>query len=127
MKMFLLSILVSAGLAAYLQANYSVDDAVSWVKDYIPADQVPLVNYGVGMLHFERDECAQALSSFQVVVSSYPASEYAPQAQYRIAKCRETLKDYDKAREAYQTFLEKYPSSELKPVAEKDYEGIKFK
>ncbi|HWD18735.1 MAG TPA: outer membrane protein assembly factor BamD [Verrucomicrobiae bacterium] len=50
-----------------------------------------------------------ALKAAQRVITIWPLSDYAPQAQYLIGRCYEARKMDEKAFQAYQTCLEKYP------------------
>jgi len=54
------------------------------------------------------------ITGYEHVVSEYPASEQAPQAQFMIGFVySEEKKDYDKAEAAFRRLLKEYPKSEL--------------
>ena len=54
------------------------------------------------------------LNAYREVVTSYPESEYAPQALFMVGFVEsEEKKDYDQAEVAFKELLEKYPKSEL--------------
>lgn len=61
----------------------------------------------------------ERLASYEKVVSEYPLSEHAPQAQFMIGFIySEEKKDYDKAEVAFKKLLADYPKSELKNSAQ---------
>jgi peptidyl-prolyl cis-trans isomerase C len=54
------------------------------------------------------------LNAYREVVTSYPESEYAPQALFMVGFVEsEEKKDYDQAEVAFKELLQKYPKSEL--------------
>jgi outer membrane assembly lipoprotein YfiO len=56
-------------------------------------------------------------------VAVWPLSDYAPQAQYLMARCHETTGQYERAFNEYQTLLEKFPKSADYPeVLERQFE-----
>ncbi|HWY76928.1 MAG TPA: outer membrane protein assembly factor BamD [Verrucomicrobiae bacterium] len=60
---------------------------------------------------FDKKDYSLALKAAKRVVSpnGWPFSDYAPKAQYLVARCYEHMKQDEKAFKAYQTLLEKYP------------------
>jgi len=60
---------------------------------------------------FNKKDYSLALKAAKRVVSptGWPFSDYAPRAQYLVARCYEELKQDEKAFKAYQAVLEKYP------------------
>jgi EpsD family peptidyl-prolyl cis-trans isomerase len=54
------------------------------------------------------------LNAYREVITSYPESEYAPQALFMVGFVEsEEKKDYDQAEAAFKELLQKYPNSEL--------------
>ncbi len=53
-----------------------------------------------------------ALRAARRVITKWPLSDYAPDAQYIIGQCYEAKKQHERAFRAYQKLLEKYPKSE---------------
>jgi outer membrane protein assembly factor BamD len=60
---------------------------------------------------FEKKDYNLALKAGRRTVRVWPLSDYAPQAQYLLAKCLEAKGQDEKAFKAYQTLLEKYPKA----------------
>jgi outer membrane protein assembly factor BamD (BamD/ComL family) len=60
---------------------------------------------------FDKKDYSLALKAAKRVVSpnGWPFSDYAPKAQYLVARCYEHMKQDEKAFKAYQSLLEKYP------------------
>jgi outer membrane protein assembly factor BamD (BamD/ComL family) len=63
----------------------------------------------VAQTAFDKQDFALAMKAAKRVVANWPISDYAPNAQYLIARCYEQDKQDEKAFKAYQTLLEKYP------------------
>ncbi len=63
----------------------------------------------VAQAAFDKKAYSLSLKAARRVVKIWPLSDYAPQAQYLIARCYEAKNDDEKAFKAYQTILEKYP------------------
>lgn len=60
---------------------------------------------------FEAKDYKLALKAARRTVRVWPLSDYAPQAQYLMARCLEAKGQDEKAFQAYQTLLEKYPKA----------------
>ncbi len=58
---------------------------------------------------FDERSYNLALKAAKRVVLVWPLSDYAPQAQYLVGRCREAKKQDERAFDAYQEILEKYP------------------
>ena len=58
---------------------------------------------------FDKANYGLALKAAQRTVKQWPFSDYAPQAQYLIARCYEAQGKEEKAFKAYQLLLERYP------------------
>jgi outer membrane assembly lipoprotein YfiO len=64
---------------------------------------------------FDEKHYKLALKAAARVVSVWPLSDYAPQAQYLIGRCYEAKKQDEKAFNAYQVMLDKYPKTVSAP------------
>src|SRR5580698_8839578 len=60
---------------------------------------------------FDKKDYGLAKVAAQWVVTQWPLSDYAPQAQYLLARCREEARQDELAFKAYQKLLEKYPKA----------------
>jgi len=61
----------------------------------------------------------RCIDEFRKIVTDWPASTQAPEAQYRIGKIyHRYLKEYDNAVREYETLLQNYPDSEFVPEAQ---------
>jgi outer membrane protein assembly factor BamD len=63
----------------------------------------------VAQAAFDRKDYSQSLKAARRVVSQWPLSDYAPQAQYLTGRCYEQTKQDEKAFKEYQKVLQKYP------------------
>jgi len=61
---------------------------------------------------FERGDYRVALKAARRVIRQWPLSDYAPEAQFLLARCYEERKQDEKAFREYQKFIEKYPRAE---------------
>jgi len=58
---------------------------------------------------FEKKDYSLALRAARMVVSKWPTSDYAPEAQYYVGRCYEAKGNGEKAFKEYQKLMEKYP------------------
>lgn len=58
---------------------------------------------------FDQKDYKVALKAARHTVSQWPFSDYAPKAQYIIARCYESQKQDEKAFKAYQKLIQQYP------------------
>ena len=65
----------------------------------------------VAQAAFDKQAYGLALKASRRVVSTWPLSDYAPQAQYLVARCYEADGRDEKAFKEYQKVLERYPKS----------------
>jgi outer membrane protein assembly factor BamD len=63
----------------------------------------------VAQAAFDKKAYSLALKASRRVVQLWPLSDYAPRAQYLVARCYEATGKAEKAFKAYQTLLEKQP------------------
>lgn len=72
---------------------------------------------------FDSKNYSLALKAARRTVRVWPFSDYAPQAQYLVGRCREAKKQDEKAFKAYQDLLERYPkSTNYEEVVQRQYE-----
>ena len=87
------------------QYNIAVDALTSKHSSYL----------GVIPRKTSRDK---VLEMFTTIITNAPASIYAANSQYYIARVHEARKDYDKAIAAFQTVVDEYPRSPKAPDAQ---------
>ncbi len=61
---------------------------------------------------------SKVIEMFTSVITNAPASVYAANSQYYIARIHEGRKEYDKAIQAFQTVVDEYPRSQKAPQAQ---------
>ncbi|MFO1500470.1 MAG: outer membrane protein assembly factor BamD [Verrucomicrobiota bacterium] len=72
---------------------------------------------------FDKQDYKLALKAARRTVRVWPLSDYAPQAQYVMARCLEAKGQDEKAFKAYQSLLEKYPKAiNYDEVLQRQYE-----
>ncbi len=72
---------------------------------------------------FDKKDFKLALKAARRTVRVWPLSDYAPQAQYLVARCLEARGKDEQAFKAYQTLLEKYPKAiNYDEVLQRQYE-----
>jgi outer membrane protein assembly factor BamD len=79
---------------------------IQWKRDRAK-DQL-----GVAQQAFDKHDYDTALHAANRVVRVWPLSDYAPDAQYLIARCFEATGKDEVAFNAYQTIIDKYPHSD---------------
>ena len=68
----------------------------------------------LAILRQQQGEMAAAIADYQRILTFFPASDVADEAQFMVAFIREEhLADLDGARMAYQAVIDKYPDSDL--------------
>lgn len=71
---------------------------------------------------FDSKDIKTALKAAKRVVTVWPLSDYAPQAQYLVGRCYEEKKMDEKAFKAYQEILDKYPkTANFKEVQQRQF------
>ena len=80
-------------------------------------DRTELAAYEVPLAQFRAGDFKGSLPGFQQFVARYPASAYAPAAQYWIGSAHYALKDYKSAIAAHRTLTERYADSPRVPDA----------
>src|SRR6185436_17349728 len=58
---------------------------------------------------FDKNDHGLALKAARRTANVWPLSDYAPQAQYLLARCYEAKGQDEKAFKAYQRLIERYP------------------
>jgi tetratricopeptide (TPR) repeat protein len=81
----------------------------------------------LGNIEENRGNYTLAIEKYKELIAKYPQEHVSPEAQYRIGKCYEYLKDYDKAIESYQNVVNFYPKSKWVEDAKKEIEKLKTK
>ena len=66
----------------------------------------------VAQAAFDAGDFSLAARAARYTVKTWPLSDFAPRAQYLLARCDEERHDDEKAFKAYQVILEKYPKSD---------------
>jgi tol-pal system protein YbgF len=67
----------------------------------------------LGKQAFDAQRYTDAVEIFKRLVTTYPTSKHAPDAQYFKGMAYTNLKDWDHAIGAYQVLVDKYPTSEV--------------
>jgi tetratricopeptide (TPR) repeat protein len=78
-----------------------------------PEELLPMILLGIGKAHFEREEFAEAIATFDRVLEDYPGSDSAPEAIYYRAVGRfKATHDAQTLKEGYERLHAEYPSSQ---------------
>jgi tol-pal system protein YbgF len=80
-------------------------------------DRAELAAYEGPLAQFRAGDFKGSLPGFQQFVARYPASAYAPAAQYWIGSAYFAIKDYKSAIAAHRTLVERYADSPRVPDA----------
>ena len=80
-------------------------------------DRAELAAYEGPLAQFRAGDFKGSLPGFQQFVARYPASAYAPAAQYWIGSAFYAIKDYKSAIAAHRTLVERYADSPRVPDA----------
>ena len=80
-------------------------------------DRAELAAYEGPLAQFRAGDFKGSLPGFQQFVARYPASAYAPAAQYWIGSAYYAIKDYKSAIAAHRTLVERYADSPRVPDA----------
>jgi len=100
--------LANAGRSAEAEAAFS-----RLLTDFPDSPLRPAARYGLGDLHFQREQYDRAVAVFQEVISQHPASPIAAKAQFAIGDARYNQGRLGEAAAAYRLVIERYPRSPL--------------
>ncbi|HNQ89953.1 MAG TPA: outer membrane protein assembly factor BamD [Verrucomicrobiota bacterium] len=79
--------------------------------------------YDVAQQAFDQKDFGTTKKAARRVVKRWPLSDYAPQAQYLLARCYEARRDDGRAFKEYQKLVEKYPKADnFDEVLRRQYE-----
>ena len=85
-----------------------------FVKRYPEHERTASALMTLAMLTQQRGDAAGAVEQYERLLTRYPDSEYADEAQFMIGFIyEEHLKDMARARAAYEKVIERFPESEL--------------
>ncbi len=82
------------------------------VAKVAPGSSGDIVAYQKGLDEVQKGEFLSAVASFRQFLKGNTKSDLAPKAQFWIAECYFSMKDYQKAIKEFQVVIEKYPKSE---------------
>lgn len=92
----------------------AVDQLNRFLQQYPQDKLAPKALDKLALIAQKRGDMKGAVVLYERLLSQYPKSEQADEAQFMIAFiCEEFLGDLDKARQSYQRVIEQYPNSEL--------------
>jgi len=102
----------------------SVGEAVellgSFLEQYPEHERAPEALKMLAMLVQQSGDMRGAIAHYQRLLSTYPQSECADEAQFMIGFIyEEHLQDFDQARAAYQRVVDEYPGTDLAANAER--------
>ena len=110
----------------WLQAGKSIDGKLM-TSDQRKTAKAPSEafnqKYSAGLQLFETGEMGKALEVFEEIVKSYPGSDEASMAEYRIAQIHFRNRANNMALETYKRIVAQYP---LSPVSENAAAAIKY-
>jgi len=92
----------------------------SFLDHYPQHDKAPEALKMLAMLVQQTGDLPGAIAHYERLLSSYPKSEWADEAQFMIGFIYEDhLRDFERARIAYQRVVDQYPGTELAANAER--------
>lgn len=101
--------------ATHKEATYPEAEAhLKKFLDFYPDDpRADLVLHALARVLLNRHKFDEAIGFYETLVSRFPESRYADQAQFMIGYAYDLQGKYQRAREAYQKVIEMFPKSEL--------------
>ena len=127
-KCFLLAALLVAGLPFRSPAPFVYRPGEGWTYESAGSTgdwvrQRAKDQLDVAQAAYDKKDFALAELAARRVIIIWPQSDYAPQAEYLLARCDEATKHYEKAFNDYQILLEKYPkAANYAEVLERQFE-----
>ncbi len=120
-----------AGLIPFFLFTFAVQAGAFWIwtpkkaKLESPKRAVkptPEEQLAWAITFFESGDYERALREMKNLLSKYPASKEAAEAQYYIGRCYEALEDYYAAFKAYESVIARYPNSQrTSELIEREY------
>ena len=98
----------------------AVDLLASFLEQYPQHERAPESLKMLAMLVQQSGDMRGAIAHYERLLSTYPQSECADEAQFMIGFIyEEHLQDFDRARVAYQRVVDEYPGTDLATNAER--------
>ncbi len=92
----------------------AVEDLDAFLEQYPRHESSPKARKWLAVLAQQAGDARSAIAHYERLLSDYPESEYAAEAQFMVAYIHEEhLKDFEEARLAYQRVIDNFPHSEL--------------
>jgi tol-pal system protein YbgF len=88
-----------------------------YLAKYPQGDRADNAHYWLGETLYVQKDYTAALQSFQRVVSDFPTSRKAPDAQLKVGFCQYELKAFRNARATLESVAVAYPGSEVERLA----------
>ena len=92
----------------------AVEDFGSFLERHPGHESSPKARKWLAVLAQQSGDPRSAMTHYERLLSDYPQSEFAVEAQFMVAYIQEEyLKDFDAARLAYQRVIDDFPDSDL--------------
>lgn len=88
-------------------------------------DKLAKKDFDTGRLYLRLEYFQAAIVTFEGVLSQYPASKWAAEAQFGIGEVHKNQKAYSKALRAYEKVVASYPTEKVTEKAKKRIEEIR--
>ena len=116
---FKAKILICCCLIACMAVLGCAKKPLPWSREL---DRKSLKVFNEGQRYFNEQRYWKARRSYKKVISKFPRSRYADNAQFMLGEIYAVKKKYDMAVEEYHKVSVKYPASDVLPqIAEKEY------
>lgn len=102
-------------------------DSGKWSNPKYLAKDTPERSFEYAKTFYDSKDYDEAIKGFEALISSFPLSDLASEAQYYIGRSYEAMRKYYYAYLAYQKVIDEYPGSErITEVIAKEYEIADF-
>lgn len=125
MKKILVLLAALAVAITYVNAKYTVQDAVAYAHAQAHPKWTPLAQYYAGYYLVMRTRYAEAVAVLEPLLEAYPESSVAADAAFRLGNAYEGILQIDQAKELYEKYLETNPQGRHSGLARRKLQLFK--
>src|SRR5207237_1560792 len=124
-KKFLLFAVLLISAITYINATYTVQDAIDYAVKKNDPKLSPKIEYNAGYYQKMKDRHEEAIKTFEALLETWPDNDYKGDAIFHLGEAYENTRNKPKAAELYEKYLEENPKGSQSDLARRKLELFK--